>query len=345
MKTHPLLEQAIAKGNPVIEGDTATFVWQGRTAPHLIDDLSDWDVSPRKLERLAPGLWSLSLTLPVNAYLEYAYLDPKTGEHLPDPLNPKRVWNGINAYNHFFYMPKGKASPYADRNPAAAAGEVTRHEVPTNGMIAGKTRTVYLYRPAVQQAVPLLVVYDGQDYLRRIKINIIVDNLIARGHVRPFAMALVQNGGQARLMEYACSDMTIGFLIEKLLPLARERLSLTPSSGGAYGILGASMGGLMSLYTGMRMPGVFGKVLSQSGAFRLGEHELVLTDLVRHMPHQELRIWMDVGRFEGLQACNQDMHALLKEKGYDVTYREYSGGHNYAAWRNDLARGLETLFK
>ena len=111
MKNHPLLEQAITKGNPVIEGETATFLWRGRTAPHLIDDLSDWDASPRKLERLAPGLWSISLTLPLNAYLEYAFMDSKTGEHLPDPLNPTRAWNGINAYNHFFYMPKGKASP------------------------------------------------------------------------------------------------------------------------------------------------------------------------------------------------------------------------------------------
>lgn len=345
MKNHPLLERAIAHGNPIIEGETATFLWQGRAAPHLIDDLSDWETNPRKLERLAPGIWAITLTLPLNAYLEYAFVNLKTGERLPDPLNPRRVWNGINAFNHYFYMPKGKPSPYADRNPAAAAGEVTRHEIPTEGMIAGKTRTVYLYRPPVHEPVPLLIVYDGPDYLKRGRLAVIADNLIARGRVRPFAMAMVHHGQRARMLEYTCSDITLGFVIEKVLPLAREHLSLIPSDGGAYGVLGTSMGGLMALYTGMRLPGVFGKVLSQSGAFRIADYELVLTDLVRHLPRPEVRIWMDAGRFEWLLACNQEMHTLLEEKGYLVTYREFSGGHNYTAWRDDIARGLETLFK
>jgi enterochelin esterase family protein len=38
------------------------------------------------------------------------------------------------------------------------------------------------------------------------------------------------------------------------------------------------------------------------------------------------------------------MHALLEEKGYHLTYREYPGGHNYTAWRDDLWLGLEALF-
>jgi enterochelin esterase family protein len=38
------------------------------------------------------------------------------------------------------------------------------------------------------------------------------------------------------------------------------------------------------------------------------------------------------------------MAKLLTRKGYEVTYREYNGGHNYPAWRDDVWRGLETLF-
>jgi enterochelin esterase family protein len=38
------------------------------------------------------------------------------------------------------------------------------------------------------------------------------------------------------------------------------------------------------------------------------------------------------------------MAALLQSRGYDVAYREYNAGHNYAAWRDDLWRGLEVLF-
>ncbi|MBU1752106.1 MAG: esterase family protein, partial [Chloroflexi bacterium] len=112
---------------------------------------------------------------------------------------------------------------------------------------------------------------------------------------------------------------------------------------GAYGVLGASMGGLMALYMGLRAPHVFGYVLSQSGAFTMMGRDLVVYDLVRDGPVRPIRIWMDVGRYEWLLPTNQHMHALLEAKGYDVTYREYNGGHNYSSWRDDVWRGLELL--
>jgi enterochelin esterase-like enzyme len=38
------------------------------------------------------------------------------------------------------------------------------------------------------------------------------------------------------------------------------------------------------------------------------------------------------------------MHNLLTIRGYPVIYREYHAGHNYPAWRDDIWRGLETLY-
>ena len=100
----------------------------------------------------------------------------------------------------------------------------------------------------------------------------------------------------------------------------------------------------MALYAGVRAPGIFGGVLSQSGAFSIGGRDLVILDLDRNGPVRPLLIWMDVGRYEWLLPCNRRMHELLVDRGYDVAYREYNGGHNYSSWRNDLWRGLELLF-
>ncbi len=33
-----LLDLARANGNPGIEGNRVTFVWKGKSAPHLVDD-------------------------------------------------------------------------------------------------------------------------------------------------------------------------------------------------------------------------------------------------------------------------------------------------------------------
>jgi enterochelin esterase family protein len=113
---------------------------------------------------------------------------------------------------------------------------------------------------------------------------------------------------------------------------------------GAHGILGASMGGLMALYAGVRAPKIFGRVLSQSGSYNLAGYEPVLWDLLRNGPVQPLKVWMDVGRYEWLRPCNRDMYDLLEARGYGVAYREYNGGHNYPSWRDDVWRGLEWLF-
>jgi len=53
---------------------------------------------------------------------------------------------------------------------------------------------------------------------------------------------------------------------------------------------------------------------------------------------------MDCGRFEGLLEGNQRLVPVLESSGHRVEYREYSGGHNYPAWRDDLVRGLERMF-
>jgi len=54
-----LLKHARATGNPVVEGKTVTFLWQGQTAPQLIDDLHGWEENPQALQPVAPGLWAL----------------------------------------------------------------------------------------------------------------------------------------------------------------------------------------------------------------------------------------------------------------------------------------------
>ena len=346
MTIHPLFERARQLGNPVIEGTTATFLWAGRTAPAFVSDLHDWDENPQPMTRLAPSLWFLALELPIDAYLEYSFYDLETRQRVADPLNPHRYWNGIHAYNHYFYMPQAAPTPLAQRKTGVSHGTLTRHQVEAPLKIVGKKRDVYLYKPPAEKAVPLLVVYDGVDYIRRGKIVNIVDNLIAQKRIRPIAMALVQNAREARQVEYACADSTLAFLTDTILPLAGEYLNLVniKKKSGSYGIMGASMGGLMSLYTTLRLPKIFGKALCQAGAYEFWDTEGVVVDLVRYLPLPPVKLWLDCGSMDFLIDANHKMQSLLKEKGYDMVYFENNGAHNYATWRDCLWRGLEYLF-
>jgi enterochelin esterase family protein len=332
--------------NPSIEENRVTFYWRGKSAPYLIDDMHGWEYNPQKLKRVEKGLWGISFELPRDAYLEYAFYDPHTETRFPDPLNPDSVYNGLGNENHFFYMPEAAPTPLAIQKKGVPRGKVTHHRVETWMLADDGQRDVVLYHPPVKEPVPLLVIYDGPDYLERGKLHIIVDNLIAEKRIRPIAMALLQNGEAHRGVEYACSDATIAWLDHVILPLARKRLNLMDikKHPGTYGVLGASFGGLMSTYTGLRMPEIFGKVISQSGVFEFEGRDFTAVDLIKHGHSRAIKIWMDAGRLEWLLEDNRRMQPILEENGYDVTYHEFSGGHNYTAWRDDVWRGLEAMF-
>ncbi|MGE5603120.1 MAG: alpha/beta hydrolase-fold protein [Nitrososphaerales archaeon] len=346
---HPLLQQAQTSGTPIIDGGRATFLWQGDPPPYLVGDFNDWDADhAAHWSQVEEDLWSFSLEFPPDAYIEYALLlEPREDSRTPDSFNDRTAPNGLGHINHYFYMPQGRPTPLIGRAPGVPQGKLSRHRIDNDCLLADGKRWVHLYRPPVDHPVPLVVVYDAQDYLTRGRITQIVDNLIAQGRIQPIALALADNGKAARGIEYSCNEATITFVMTEILPLAQKRLNLVDhhQQPGAHAVLGASMAGLMAMYTGLRVPQVFGHVLSQSGAFEMGQGvQTVVSQLVRYMPRQPLKIWMDVGRYEWLLEPNRQMHALLQERGYDVTYHEYNAGHNYPAWRDDLWRGLEVAY-
>ena len=348
------IQQAKKDGNPIIDGNEVTFFWEGPHAPQLMSDWNGWDDSPRPFKRLSPRLqaatarsiWYCTLSLPRDAYIEYALYDTVTQKKFPDPFNKRTVSNGMGGRNNYFYMPETMPSPFAIRRGDFPVGALTSHSVETKWLRDDYERDIYLYRPSVKEPVPLLVVYDGQDYLNRAKLSTIVDNLIADNRIRPIAMAFLPSGGRWRNVEYACSDGTLLWLDQVILPLANEKLHLLDieKHPGAYGVLGASLGGTMALYTGLRMPDVFGNVLSQSGAFTIETRDFAPVDLVQYGHANNINIWMDVGQLDLLLEDNQTMHAMLEDKGYNVTYREFVAGHNFTAWRDDVWRGLEAMF-
>lgn len=343
---HALSARVRQEGNPLIDGHTVTFLWEGNKAPSLIDDLHGWEAHPQELKRISSELWAITFDLAPDAYLEYAFYFPKTKKRTPDPFNRKAIYNGVGGHNHFVYMPEAQPTSLTRVRPGVPRGTVTRHELPARFVTAGNKRTVHLYRPAVKEACALLVVYDGQDYLRRGRITQIVDNLIAAGETRPLALALVHSSGKARMVEYGCSASTLAFVAGSVLPLAKDRLNLLDvgKQPGAFGVLGASMGGLMAVYTSLQLPEIFGSALSQAGAFELWEHPSPVMQMAEHFPRPPVKLWLDCGRMDFLLEPNRRMYSLLKEKGYTVSYRENGGAHNYTTWRNSLVHGLKTLF-
>ncbi len=350
-----LIERAIAEGTPLIdrgEGHTCKviFVWQGvAPIPQLIGDFTNWQPGQAILEEVEPEVWAYSLDLPDDVFAEYAFvLTPDIEERYLDPFNLRKVWNGITAYNNYFGGPAYTPTPLIRRGAGVKRGTVSEHFIPTDGFLGDSHRQVMLYRPPTDEPVPLVVVWDGADYLARAQLNVIVDNLIAEGSIRPVALALLYNGKSSRTVEYMQNEASLYFVLAKVLPFARQTLNLIDEQAqpGIHGLLGASMGGLMALFGGLRLPQVFGHVLSQSGGFWIDDPRasMLIFDLVLQTPTQPIQIWQDVGRLESFLEGNRRMYALLQEKGYKVDYAEYNGGHNFTMWANSVGQGLKRLY-
>src|SRR6266498_4614040 len=106
------IRRALGSGNPVIQGNRVIFIWEGNSAPQLIGDFTGWDGTLKRFKRVssthstslragpkpASGktIWSCSLTVPRDAYIEYLFYDPLSGENFLDPLNKRTVSNGFD---------------------------------------------------------------------------------------------------------------------------------------------------------------------------------------------------------------------------------------------------------
>ncbi|HVO41160.1 MAG TPA: alpha/beta hydrolase-fold protein, partial [Aggregatilineales bacterium] len=293
---HRLVKLARESGTPVFDGEEAIFIWQGSPAPTLIGDFNDWGRAGKtSMTHFEDDIWVYAVKLPGDAYIEYAYM--RDDQRITDPFNSRLTTNGVDADNNFFFMPGGEVTPLARKlKPSEPHGTLTRYILHNPTLLVGGNRRLTLYRPAGGGRCPLVIVLDGQDYLARAHLPRIVDHLIAQRRIRPIALATVDHGRSARFMEYACSEATLAFLLKDVLDFTRRRVPLLDlgENPGAHGILGASMGGLMATYAGLRAPEIFGHVISQSGAFgfELKGHDSVIFDLIRDGAVRPTRLWL-----------------------------------------------------
>jgi len=157
-----LFRRAKQHGNPVVQNNRATIFWEGDSAPHLIGDLTGWDERPKPFKRLRTTLeaasgkpiWSCSLTVPRDAYVEYAFHDPVSQEHFLDPWNQNSVSNGMGNRNNFFYMPETMPFPFSMRRADVRTGLLTHHRVDAGWLQDDGEREVYLYKPHAKGPFP-----------------------------------------------------------------------------------------------------------------------------------------------------------------------------------------------
>jgi predicted alpha/beta superfamily hydrolase len=174
----------------------------------------------------------------------------------------------------------------------------------------------------------------------------------------------IPNTGSQRLDEYSPfphpghgggkGEAYLDFLVSTVKPLVDAAFPTDPTREST-GILGSSMGGLISLYALFRRPDVFGLCGAMSPAFWFAQGAVL--DFVRKSPKVGGRVYLDTGTREtgrlrfrrtSRRSSASEMAAVLRHKGYvegvDLRYVvEKDGEHNEAAWRRRLPDALRFL--
>jgi metallo-beta-lactamase class B len=143
----------------------------------------------------------------------------------------------------------------------------------------GLARRVWIYLPpgyaTSGRRYPVLYMHDGQNVFDAASsgfgewgVDETLDSLHARGGPDAIVVA-VDHGGRRRMDEYSPwknarygggdGDPYVDFLARTLKPYVDRHYRTLPGPGST-GIAGSSMGGLISLYAGLKYPEVFGRV-------------------------------------------------------------------------------------
>ena len=345
-----------ARGYPHVEGRSATFVFHGPADQVLLRHWIYGLPSSQPFHRLeGTDLWFLEVDLPERSRIEYK-IERVVGvsrEWLMDPLNPRvsRDPFGANSVCHG----QGYETPsWVHHDPEARSGEVVELRVRSRAL--GGVRRVQVYLPARfrrRRRYPLLVVHDGRDYLEYAGLRVVLDNLIHRLEIPPMIVAASEP--RERLWEYAAEARHAEFLSHELLPKLEARFPLVPRASHR-GLVGASFGAVAALHTAWRSPGLWGRLLLQSGSFAfsdIGEHRrgaafdpvVEFVNGFRDRPGRPSeKVFVSCGVYESLIYENRSLVPLLQSTGMDVRYVEARDGHNWDNWRDRMREGLSWLF-
>jgi predicted alpha/beta superfamily hydrolase len=140
-------------------------------------------------------------------------------------------------------------------------------------------------------------------------------------------------------------DLYLQFILETVKPLIDTDFPTLPYRTHT-GIVGSSMGGLISLYGYFRYPQAFGFVGALSPALWFARRSIF--PFVGRAPFVPGRIYLDAGTGErqGVYEDTRQMLRWLLDKGYDVRYVEEEGGtHSEEAWARRLPDALRFLLQ
>ncbi|WP_224366734.1 alpha/beta hydrolase [Hyalangium versicolor] len=234
----------------------------------------------------------------------------------------------------------------------------------------GNTRALRIYLPPSYgqnpyKRYPVLYMHDAQNLFETStafggvewQVDETANSLINNGQMDEIIVVGVDNGGANRIYELTpCCDPQYGgggadvyerFLLETVKPYVDQNYRTLPGNKNTA-IMGSSLGGLDSFYTGRRHPEVFSKLAALSSSFWWNNQALT-QQVEASTTKVAVSIYIDAGtNGDGLTETTRMKDALVADgyvQGSDLySYVAQGASHNEASWAARLSIPLKYLF-
>ena len=238
----------------------------------------------------------------------------------------------------------------------------------------GRTRDIWIYVPpdyedSTSEHYPVLYMHDGQNIFDVITstagewgIDETLEDFFENGKTEGVIVVGIENGGTHRTQEYCPwefqygneilggeGDEYVDFIVNTLKPHIDENYRTLPNRENT-GIVGSSMGGLISLYAGIKYQRIFSKVCAMSSSFWIG-YDNMMGFLASNPKEDNMLIYLDVGELEGQDMVDdtKGVYDKLLEIGYSqdelMKVLDEDGQHNEAFWRERFPDAFLWLFE
>jgi iron(III)-enterobactin esterase len=338
-------------GAPLVDPDTDQVAFVIRGAPfqgtfHVAGSFNGWDEQALPMVALfGTDLFVATTTVPRGKRHEYKLVDvPNNGPgvYFEDRFARHVAWDGLD--HHDVGEFNGVLRP-EEGDPQVGRLEAFRG---VKSAILGDSRDVFVYLPAAYDqatcpVLPSLVVHDGNESLTRSPFHLAADTYYQTHPTEAAVLAFVALPSQdKRIDEYTFAtptgraDLYGNALRDEVLPFVSQRYRTCPGARDR-GLTGASLGGLVSTYLGLRDPATWGYIGAQSPSYWWEDQAIF--PIATSKPVASTRIYVDNGcSASGVDQDGCDDAAafvkLLDDKGWDVTHVvEVGGEHDWSYWQ------------
>jgi enterochelin esterase-like enzyme len=327
---------------PFIEYDTLVhFVYNsGAQSVSLAGDATGWNPNLSFTNISGSTFWYCTASYEHDARLDYKFVINGSNWIL-DPKNPHTCTGGFGP-NSELRMPGYILPPEISYYGIIPHGTIKDSTFYSN--ILGNSRQVRIYLPpgypSGSEAYPVILFHDGPDYINLGNTCNIFDYLISQHLMTPVIGVFVPP--VERTAEYAGSktDKFTEFITGELMPVIDVKYK-TSKDPAKRAMAGASDGGNISLYIGMKHPEQFGKIAAQSSSVIP-----VISETFSNGPVIDLKLHLDIGTYDiaVLIPMVHNLCSILQAKGYNYGCHDWHEGHSWGNWKGHLKIPLIQFF-